>query len=188
MISAPLFLALFDFVVVNRLAANRLLCFPESQTRLDLVDQDVSNYKSVRFSLFFLGIEAQKRVLRPFELLVNISAIITENWGLCYKKHKRGWRRIPSKKIVSFLVFLLKETRKPPSFFQSFDEIQAIIRGSNGPSLYGIYMKFEKKTRSLKWMDFLWISLCFGDKRMCFSTFSMTKTTKRWGFSTRSSL
>ena len=48
-------------------------------------------------------------------------------------------------------------------------------------------MKFEKKTRSLKWMDFLWISLCFGDKRMCFSTFSMTKTTKRWGFSTRSS-
>ena len=79
--------------------------------------------KSVRFSLFFLGIEAQKRVLRPFELLVNISAIITENWGLCYKKHKRGWRRIPSKKIVSFLVFLLKETRKPPSFFQSFDEI-----------------------------------------------------------------
>ena len=94
-------------------------CFPESQTRLgrggflDLVDQDVSYYKSVRFSLFFLGIEAQKRVLRPFELLVNISAIITENWGLCYKKHKRGWRRIPSKKIVSFLVFLFKETRKP---------------------------------------------------------------------------
>ena len=122
-----------------------LQCFPEKQTRLDLVDQDVSYYKSVRFSLFFLGIEAQKRVLRPFELLVNISAIITENWGLCYKKHKRGWRRIPSKKIVSFLVFLLKETRKPPSFFQSFDEIQAIIRGSNGPSLYGIYMKFEKK-------------------------------------------
>ena len=32
-------------------------------------------YKSVRFPLFFLGIEAQKRVLRPFKLLVNISAL-----------------------------------------------------------------------------------------------------------------
>ena len=71
----------------------------------------------------FLGIEAQKRVLWPFELLVNISAIITENWGFCYKKHRKGWRRIPSEKIVSFLLFLLKQTRKPPSFFQSFDEI-----------------------------------------------------------------
>ena len=49
----------------------------------------------------------------PFELPVNISAIITENWGLCYKKHKRGWRRIPSKKIVSFLVFLLKKLGNP---------------------------------------------------------------------------
>ena len=76
---------------------------------------------SVRKTSFFTKKKYPWRSL--FELLVNISAIITENWGLCYKKHKRGWRRIPSKKIVSFLVFLLKETRKPPSFFQSFDEI-----------------------------------------------------------------
>ena len=39
------------------------------------------------------------------------------------KNTKEDGGRIPSKKIVSFLVFLLKETRKPPSFFQSFDEI-----------------------------------------------------------------
>ena len=47
-------------------------------------------YKSVRFSSFFLGIEGQKRVLRVFEILINISTIITEIEGFIIKNTKRG--------------------------------------------------------------------------------------------------
>ena len=47
-------------------------------------------YKSVRFSSFFLGIEGQKRVLRVFEILINISTIITEIEGFIIKKYKKG--------------------------------------------------------------------------------------------------
>ena len=39
---------------------------------------------------------------------INISEIITENWGLCYKKHKKVGRRIPSKKKVSFSWFSIE--------------------------------------------------------------------------------
>ena len=47
-------------------------------------------YKSVRFSSFSLGIEGQKRVLRVFEILINISTIITEIEGFIIKNTKRG--------------------------------------------------------------------------------------------------
>ena len=46
--------------------------------------------KSVIFSSFSLGIEGQKRVLRVFEILINISTIITEIEGFIIKNTKRG--------------------------------------------------------------------------------------------------
>ena len=52
--------------------------------------KDVPYYKSVRFSSFSLGIEGQKRVLRVFEILINISTIITEIEGFIIKNTKRG--------------------------------------------------------------------------------------------------
>ena len=51
---------------------------------------ECGSYKSVRFSSFSLGIEGQKRVLRVFEILINISTIITEIEGFIIKNTKRG--------------------------------------------------------------------------------------------------
>ena len=62
------------------------------KNRLDQIQstKDVPYYKSVRFSSFSLGIEGQKRVLRIFEILINISTIITEIEGFIIKNTKRG--------------------------------------------------------------------------------------------------